>query len=201
MHSYEYFSKIIKPTRKVFSDQMGRFSITSSKRNKYIMVVYDYDSNTILVEPLKSKSATNHLTAIIKMYKFLQSRGIQPKICIIDNKCSKLVNYYIKNSLNLQLQLVPPHMHQVNIAEKAIDIYKNHFISGLAIVNPSFPLHLWCRIVPLATTTLNLLRPTRINPRLSVNEFLNGVFDYNKTPLAPLGTKVLVYDALSNRKT
>ena len=119
----------------------------------------------------------------------------------MDNECSKSVHDYIKNSLDIQLQLVPPHMHRVNIAEKAIDIYKNHFVSGLATVNPSFPLHLWCRIVPLATTTLNLLRPARINPRLSAYEFLNGVFDYNKTPLAPPGTKVLVHDAPSNRKT
>ena len=89
----------------------------------------------------------------------------------------------------------------MNIAKKAIDIFKNHFASGLATANLSFPLHLWCRLVPLATITLNLLRPARINPRLSAHKFLNRVFNYNKTPLAPPGTKVLVHDAPSNRKT
>jgi hypothetical protein len=53
-------------------------------------------------------------------------------------------------------------------------------------------LHLWCRLIRQATTTLNLLRQSHINPRLSAEAQLNGAFDYNKTPLAPFGTKVIV---------
>ena len=68
-------------------------------------------------------------------------------------------------------------------------------------MHPSFPLHLWCRLLPLATATLNLLRPSRINPKLSAYELLHGTFDYNKTPLAPPGSKVLVHDAPAKRGT
>ena len=47
--------------------------------------------------------------------------------------------------------------------------------------------------------TLNLLRTSRINPRLSAEEQQNGVFDYNRTPLAPQGIKVLSYEMPSHR--
>ena len=91
-------------------------------------------------------------------------------------------------------------MHHVNAAEKAIDSFKNHFITELSMLDSSFPMHLWCRLIPLAITTLNLLRPSRVNPKLSTEEYLNEVFDYNKTPIAPPGCRVLVYEMKQQRK-
>ena len=49
------------------------------------------------------------------------------------------------------------------------------------------------KLLPQAEITLNLLRNSRINPSLSVYYQVWGNFDYNKTPLAPLGTKLLVH--------
>lgn len=48
------FMEPIEITGQIFSDQTGRFPITSCRGNKYIMVVYDYNSNTILTKPLTS---------------------------------------------------------------------------------------------------------------------------------------------------
>ena len=62
-------------------------------------------------------------------------------------------------------------------------------------------MHLWCRLLPQATTTLNLLRPSNINPKVSAEAILNGAFDYNATPLAPPGTKIIAYDTPTARKT
>ena len=62
-------------------------------------------------------------------------------------------------------------------------------------------MHLWCRLIPQATTTLNLLRPSCINPHVSAEAILNGAFDYDKTPLAPPGTRVVVHETPSVRKT
>jgi hypothetical protein len=92
-------------------------------------------------------------------------------------------------------------MHRTNSAEKAIDIWKCHFIAGLSSVDPDFPMHLWCRLIEHATTTLNLLRPSRINHRLSAQAQLHGAFDYNRTPLAPPGSKVLIHETPINRRT
>jgi hypothetical protein len=45
------------------------------------------------------------------------------------------------------------------------------------------------------------MRPSNVNPKLSAYELLNGVFDYNRTPLAPPGTKVIVHTPTDKRKT
>jgi hypothetical protein len=62
-------------------------------------------------------------------------------------------------------------------------------------------MHLWCRLINQATPILNLLRPSCINPRLLAEAQLNGAFDYNKTPFAPPGCKVLIHEKSSNRRT
>ena len=61
-------------------------------------------------------------------------------------------------------------------------------MSVLATVDPQFPMYLWYQLLPAVDIQLNLLRQLRLNPQLSANVHLNGVFDYNKTPLLPLGT-------------
>jgi hypothetical protein len=48
---------------------------------------------------------------------------------------------------------------------------------------------------------LNLLRSLRLNPRLSAEAQLNGAFDYNRTSLAPPGTKVIVHKTSSVRRS
>ena len=52
-----------------------------------------------------------------------------------------------------------------------------------------------------AVLTLNLMRLSRINPKLSAWEQLYGVYDFNATPIAPPGTKAIEYDTLTNRPT
>ncbi len=41
--------------------------------------------------------------------------------------------------------------------------------------------------------TVNLLRQATINPKISSWEYFNGLFDFNKTPLAPVGCRVLIH--------
>jgi len=93
---------------------------------------------------------------------------------------------------NSDFQLVPPHYHRNNLVEKSIGTWKEHIIAGLCSADPNFPLHLWYRLIYQCTTTFNLLRPSSIKPRLSAEVQLNGAFDYDKIPMAPPGTKVLV---------
>jgi hypothetical protein len=47
--------------------------------------------------------------------------------------------------------------------------------------------------MPQADITLNLLRSSRRQPKLSTYACLNGNFDFNQSPLAPPGTKVVVH--------
>jgi hypothetical protein len=47
----------------IYTDQTGRFTVVSSKGNKYIMILYDYDSNAILAEPIKDRTSPELLNA------------------------------------------------------------------------------------------------------------------------------------------
>jgi hypothetical protein len=58
----------------------------------------------------------------------LKSAGITPKHHIMDNECSEEFKAMIKKN-NMTYQLVPPHDHQRNLTEKAIQTFKAHFIS------------------------------------------------------------------------
>ena len=61
------------------------------------------------------------------------------------------------HSKDIDIQLVPPHIHQFNAVEHAICTFKNHLITGLSSTDLDFPLHLWDHLLPQATITLNLL--------------------------------------------
>ena len=78
-------------------------------------------------------------------------------------------------------------------SERAIQTWKNHYVAGLSTTNPNCPLQLWYQFIPQAKDTLNMLRRERVNPKLSSYAVLEGQFNFNKTPLAPVGTKALVF--------
>ena len=90
-------------------------------------------------------------------------------------------------------QLVPPHAHRTNLAERAIQTFKNHFKSGLALLDSIFALGQWGRLLEQAQMTLNILRSARANPNISAYTYLFGEFNFNATPLAPPGTRVVSY--------
>jgi hypothetical protein len=95
----------------------------------------------------------------------------------------------------------PPHDHRTNAAERAICTAKSHLKAGWWSMDDSFPMRLWDKTIPQAELTLNLLRGSRINPKLSAWEQLHGRYDFNRTPIAPPGIKVLAHEKASNRKT
>jgi hypothetical protein len=194
------YAQIVDITGQIYSDQTGRFPVTSSKGNQYIMIVYDYDSAAILAEPLKNRTEQELVRAYSKLHQHLTDRGLKPQLQKLDNECPSALKQFMRQA-DVAFQLVPPYNHRQNAAERAIGIWKDHFVSGLASLDPEFPMYVWCRLIHQCTQTLNLMRPSRINPRLSAKAQLNGAFDYNKTPLAPPGTKVLIHETPNKQRT
>ena len=183
-----------------YSDLTGRFPYKSSRGNEYLLVVYDYDSNAILVEPLKNRAAKTITTAYEKIHTVFKNRGIAPKLYILDNEISGDFKAALKKN-QVKFQLTPPHMHRQNAAERAIRTFKNHFLAGLATCDPKFPVAEWDRLLDQAVLTLNLLRSSRVNPQLSAHAYVFGNFDFNKTPLAPPGTKVVIHEKPQQRSS
>ena len=151
-----------------------------------------------LVCPMKSRSDACMVAAYKDIYEYLESVKQKPTLNVTDNEASKAVKNYIQ-SKNVDWQLVEPDNHWVNAAEQAIQTFKNHFLGGLATVDAAFPLQLWCYLLHQAEMTLNMLRTSCTDPTKSAYKVMEGKFDYNKTPLAPPGTKALIYKAATRR--
>jgi hypothetical protein len=74
-------------------------------------------------------------------------------------------------------------------------------MAGLCNTDGQCPMHLWDRLLPQATITfLNLLRPSRQNPKVSAYQMLEGNFDFNRAPMASPGTKVVLHEKPDQRK-
>jgi hypothetical protein len=117
----------------IYTDQTGRFPVVSSKGNKYIMVLYDYDSNAILAKTIKNRTAPELLKAFQFMEQELAARGLKPKLMKLDNEASKLLKDYLYQQ-DIAFQLVPPYSHRRNAAERTIRSFKDHLISGLCTI-------------------------------------------------------------------
>jgi hypothetical protein len=183
-----------------YSDLTGRYPITSSRGNQYIIICYDYDTNSIQAKVTKTKNAAEIRDATLAMLQTLSNHGHPPNMHIMDNEASTI----LKQSLlkyKIKYQLVPPHIHRRNAAERAIQTFKAHFISILCGTNPKFPVKEWDRLLPQTCMTLNMLRPCRYNPNISAYTAIHGIFDYNKTPLIPLGTQVIIHEKADKRAT
>ena len=92
-------------------------------------------------------------------------------------------------------------MHRKNWAELYIQTGKAHLIAGLIGINPKFPLHLWCRLIPQCEKTLNMMRPTHINPKISANTYLQGTHDFNRVPLPPPGILTVIHETPDSRES
>lgn len=200
-HTASYcYTTIYEPTGKVYTDQTGNFKYVSSRGNNALVILYDYDSNAILAEPIGNRKATTILAATKKLHDILRRKGRGPQLHILDNECSDIMKMYF-NTNDIKYQLAAPGQHRTNAAERAIRTFKNHFIAGLCTTDAEFPIHLWDRLIPQAVLTINLMRGSRINPKHSAWSQLFGPYDFNKEPLAPPGIRVLVHIKPDNRST
>ena len=162
------------------------------------MVMVEIDSNAILVEPMKSRKDDELIRAYDVLVSRIHRAGLKPTKHVLDNEVSEKMKNHIRKDWKLQLELVPPGCHRRNAAEVAIRNFKSHFISILAGVSDGFPLSLWDRLLPQTEVTLNLIRQSNATPKVSAYAHLNGPFDYNKMPLAPMGCRAQVHEKPSN---
>lgn len=193
----ERYTTIIHPHKsqhvsKAYMDLNGRFPYTSSRGNQYIVVVYDYNSNAIVCEPIKNRQSKEILNAFKKCEQKFTKYASTPTLYVLDNAASNDLKISLTKN-NQQYELVPPNIHQRNAAEKVIRTFKNHFLSGLASCDPTFPIQEWDRLLHQCEVTLNFLRKSCTNPKLSAWATINGVHNFIKHPMAPPGTKILVH--------
>jgi hypothetical protein len=106
-----------------------------------------------------------------------------------------------KSEKNCTIQLVPPDNHQQNLAEQAIQTFKNHFKAILAGVDNSFLMRLWDKLLPQTILTLNLCHQSNVARTVTAWQYIHGPFDYNKMPLAPMGCAVQLHESREQQGT
>ena len=184
----------------VYTDQTGRLPQPSSNGNNYLMVAYDYDSNNILLQPLKNRSAPHLKETVANIRHTLAKGGCEPQFHQLDNECLQELKEWFEKQ-DVKYQLAPPHEHQSNATKRAIRTAKNHLAAGWWSMDPDFPMHLWDKTLPQAELTLNLLRQSRINPKLSAWEQIHRCYDFNRPPIAPPGIRVKAHARPTQRQT
>jgi hypothetical protein len=156
------------------------------------MVLYEIDGNYIDAEPMKDSRNNLLVIAYQSLWVRVTIKGtVKPQVHILDNEASAFFKTEIRK--NCDLQTVPLDMHRCNLAERAIQTFKNHFISILAGIDPSFPMYLWDRLIPQAILMLNLLHQLNTVQTISAYQHVQGNVEYNKMPLAPLGCTVQMH--------
>ena len=100
--------------------------------------------------------------AVGNRLQYITERRLKPTINIMDIEAPKAVTHVLTKR-DTKHQLVDPHCHRFNAAERAINTFKNNFIAGLYSTDKNFSLELWDLLIKQAITTLHLLRNLRIN--------------------------------------
>jgi hypothetical protein len=122
----------------LYMDLMGRFPVRSSKESWYTMMVYYAYCKCAMPVAMKSRSSSEWLKAYGGIHQELTSRGFKPRLQTMDNDASPALKSYLTEN-DISYQLGPPHCHRRNAADRAIHTFKEHFVTGLASVDPDFP--------------------------------------------------------------
>ena len=113
----------------------------------------------------------------------------------------KLLHTKLPGKKGTKRHHVATHNHGVNAAEPAVKTAKYHLIAVLAMLDWSCLIQLWSKMVKQTQDTLNIFRTSRNNTEKTAYQKTKGTFDWNARPLAPVGTKAMVFPYLENRNT
>ena len=121
------------------------------------MVTIHVDANYIFVEAMRNRTEAQMIEAYDRILRRIKLAGLGLKKHILDNEASENLKEKIQGH-GMSYKLVPPGNHQRNIAERAIQTAKNHFVSGLCGAHNDFPMHIWCRLLSQSEWQMNMLR-------------------------------------------
>ncbi len=174
-------------------DQIGHFHFVTSLGNCCIMILHHVDSNSSWIKPLKNNSKGKLILARHCALAQMAQRSINPRHQTLNNQA--LFAYKIKIELTkMTYNLVPPNNYQRNLAEKAIQMFKDHMVSVLSGCSPTMLMHLWCQLLPQIKCQLLLLCQSKANPNILAYSHMYGHKDYNRHPFVPIGMEALVHD-------
>ena len=125
-----YASLADKQQGKLYTDATGENPEMSLDGKQYCFVAYDYDTNYIFALPIANVQEKTIIKEFDKIFTKLTEKGHKPTFNVTDNQAVTPLQKYLR-AKNCRWQFLEPANHRVNSAERAIQTFKNHFISGL----------------------------------------------------------------------
>jgi hypothetical protein len=172
----------------IYHDLTGSFPFMSLDGSVCFFILYHYKSNSILAKPVKGLDDISIFNAYKMHFNDLTSKGFKPKLNVMDNQATNHFKQFLTKQ-DCRLQLVELHNHRVNMAEQAIQTFKNAFIAALATTDSEFLLQLWDKLTPQVQDTLNLMRASRIYLTIFCTKPQTGLTIGIGTHLHPSGAK------------
>ena len=102
-----------------YIDLASCFPQQSSSSNQCLLIGYYYDSNTIIATNVKNRMATTITLAWKQLHSIFTTVGVPLITYIMDNEISDDLLTFLK-VVNVEIQLVPPHSHRRNLANRSI---------------------------------------------------------------------------------
>jgi hypothetical protein len=195
---YNIFVVMYKLLDTVHTDQTSTFSITLQQGYWYIMVGIHLDANYIFCKLMNNQTKGKMITDSQKKVDRMKLLALGLKHHCLDNKCLAAFKACIAKN-RMTHKLVPLDYHHRNIAERAIQTIKNHFISILSGVDDRFPLSLWCHLVQPVELTVNLLRQSNVAQKVPMYSHVHRQHNYMIPPFPPLGCAVMAHVKPKNR--
>ena len=156
-----------------------------------VFILYDWDFNAILPTFITDTKDEPMVKSFKDNVKYFNKRGFNPKFNIVDNMASKSVQDYLEDR-NIVIQPVEPHNHRDNESGRSVHTYKNHSIAGLCSCNDNFPTIMWRKLIRQYQDSLNMLRTSRVLPKVSVYHALEGPHYFNQIIFAPPVTRATI---------
>ena len=128
------------PISKLYMYDMGQFPVRSCSSNRYIMLAYHVDTNTILLEPFQSLQDRHRIAACNRIMTRLKTRSHTINLQILYNEAIQAYKHTIQDTWVCTFQLVPPHFHLRNIDERSIRTFKAHFLAILSGISDLLPM-------------------------------------------------------------
>jgi hypothetical protein len=121
----------------MYADQTGLFPAVSSLGNKYVMILHHVNSYSSWLEAMQNQSGGKLILACAQALARMRHHRLIPKHQILNNQASAEYKATITAS-GMTYELVPPEEHQCNMAKKAIQTFKDHFIGEPLISGVNF---------------------------------------------------------------
>ena len=102
------------------------------------MVLCKIEVNEIMVDPTKNRTEEETMHTYQSLIDLLHTKCIFPKKQVLENEASSKYKGAMKKS-GMEYELLSPHMHCKNLAERDIQKIKDTFVGILCGLPSSFP--------------------------------------------------------------